>query len=87
MSAPWLRMAHERRVHIVVWCVGGARCLSGGDGGDVLCRYVGKEVVKRAIPMESACDQLVQLIKDHGRWVDPPKEEEEQAPAQQLVAA
>ncbi len=53
----------------------------------MLCRYVGKEVVKRAIPMESACDQLVQLIKDHGRWVDPPKEEEEQAPAQQLVAA
>lgn len=32
--------------------------------------------------MEQACDELVQLIKDHGRWVDPPKEEEEQ-----LVAA
>lgn len=25
--------------------------------------YVGKEVVRRAIPMESACDQLVELIK------------------------
>ena len=25
--------------------------------------YVGKEVVKRAIPMEGACDALVQLIK------------------------
>ncbi|KIZ04819.1 hypothetical protein MNEG_3143 [Monoraphidium neglectum] len=46
--------------------------------------YVGKEVVKRAIPMESACDQLVQLIKDNGRWVEPPKEEEEE---QQAVAA
>eukprot|EP00195_Chlamydomonas_chlamydogama_P017274 CAMPEP_0202902060 /NCGR_PEP_ID=MMETSP1392-20130828/16134_1 /ASSEMBLY_ACC=CAM_ASM_000868 /TAXON_ID=225041 /ORGANISM="Chlamydomonas chlamydogama, Strain SAG 11-48b" /LENGTH=702 /DNA_ID=CAMNT_0049588743 /DNA_START=163 /DNA_END=2271 /DNA_ORIENTATION=+ len=38
--------------------------------------YVGKEVVKRAIPMEQACDELVQLIKDHGRWVEPAKEEE-----------
>ncbi|GAQ85883.1 4-hydroxy-3-methylbut-2-en-1-yl diphosphate synthase [Klebsormidium nitens] len=38
--------------------------------------YVGKEVVKRAIPMEGATDALVQLIKDHGRWIDPPKEEE-----------
>jgi len=26
-----------------------------------------------------ACDELVQLIKDNGRWVDPPKEEEEAA--------
>ena len=31
--------------------------------------YVGKEVVKRGIPMEGACDQLVQLIKDNGRCV------------------
>eukprot|EP00892_Ulva_mutabilis_P008353 jgi/Ulvmu1/5890/UM026_0011.1 len=32
--------------------------------------YVGKEVVRRAIPMESACDQLIDLIKEHGRWMD-----------------
>ncbi|KAL6776847.1 HDS1 [Auxenochlorella protothecoides x Auxenochlorella symbiontica] len=38
--------------------------------------YVGKEVVRRAIPMESACDQLVELIKEHGRWKDPEPEEE-----------
>ncbi|KAL4304140.1 hypothetical protein GQ457_10G010950 [Hibiscus cannabinus] len=37
--------------------------------------YVGKTVVKRGIAMEYATDALVQLIKDHGRWVDPPKEE------------
>eukprot|EP00262_Sarcandra_glabra_P007287 TRINITY_DN19_c0_g1_i1.p1 TRINITY_DN19_c0_g1~~TRINITY_DN19_c0_g1_i1.p1 ORF type:complete len:746 (-),score=162.74 TRINITY_DN19_c0_g1_i1:436-2673(-) len=37
--------------------------------------YVGKTVVKRAIEMESATDALIQLIKDHGRWVDPPAEE------------
>ena len=49
--------------------------------------YVGKEVLKRAIPMESACDELVQLIKDHGRWVDKPVEEEEGAAAQAAAVA
>ncbi|MQM09920.1 hypothetical protein Taro_042804 [Colocasia esculenta] len=37
--------------------------------------YVGKSVVKRGIAMEHATDALIQLIKDHGRWVDPPTEE------------
>ncbi|GMP88969.1 hypothetical protein CsSME_00040749 [Camellia sinensis var. sinensis] len=37
--------------------------------------YVGKTVVKRAIAMEHATDALIQLIKDHGRWVDPSAEE------------
>lgn len=37
--------------------------------------YVGKEVVRRGIPMESACDQLIELIKEHGRWVEKPVEE------------
>lgn len=32
-------------------------------------------VVKRGIDMENATDALIQLIKDHGRWVDPPAEE------------
>lgn len=39
--------------------------------------YVGKTVVKRAIEMERATDALIQLIKDHGRWVDPPTEEQD----------
>lgn len=38
--------------------------------------YVGKEVVQRAIPSDEACDALVQLIKDHDRWIEPPEEEE-----------
>ncbi|EFJ45455.1 hypothetical protein VOLCADRAFT_63610 [Volvox carteri f. nagariensis] len=46
--------------------------------------YVGKEVVRRAIPMESACDQLIELIKEYGRWVEPPVVEEEEA--KELVA-
>jgi hypothetical protein len=34
-----------------------------------------------------ACDALVQLIKDHGRWVDLPVEEEEGAAAAQAAVA
>ncbi|XP_054815124.1 4-hydroxy-3-methylbut-2-en-1-yl diphosphate synthase (ferredoxin), chloroplastic isoform X2 [Prosopis cineraria] len=37
--------------------------------------YVGKTVVKRGIEMEHATDALIDLIKEHGRWVDPPAEE------------
>ncbi|XP_028808018.1 4-hydroxy-3-methylbut-2-en-1-yl diphosphate synthase (ferredoxin), chloroplastic isoform X1 [Neltuma alba] len=37
--------------------------------------YVGKTVVKRGIAMEGATDALIDLIKEHGRWVDPPAEE------------
>ncbi|XP_073149371.1 4-hydroxy-3-methylbut-2-en-1-yl diphosphate synthase (ferredoxin), chloroplastic-like isoform X2 [Henckelia pumila] len=37
--------------------------------------YVGKTVVKRGIAMEQATDALIQLIKDNGRWVEPPTEE------------
>jgi len=44
--------------------------------------YVGKEMVKRGIPNEDACDQLVDLIKEYGKWKD--KEEEE---VEELVAA
>ncbi|CAN1171917.1 4-hydroxy-3-methylbut-2-en-1-yl diphosphate synthase (ferredoxin), chloroplastic [Linum perenne] len=37
--------------------------------------YVGKTVVRRAIQMEHATDALIELIKEHGRWVDPSVEE------------
>ncbi|KAB1226377.1 4-hydroxy-3-methylbut-2-en-1-yl diphosphate synthase, chloroplastic [Morella rubra] len=46
----------------------------GGTPGKIDL-YVGKTVVKRGIAMEHATDALIQLIKDHGRWVDPPAEE------------
>lgn len=42
----------------------------GGAPGKVDL-YVGKEVVRRGVPNEQACDALVQLIKDHGRWIEP----------------
>ncbi|KAE9616675.1 putative (E)-4-hydroxy-3-methylbut-2-enyl-diphosphate synthase (ferredoxin) [Lupinus albus] len=37
--------------------------------------YVGKTVVKRGIAMEHATNALIELIKENGRWVDPPTEE------------
>lgn len=40
--------------------------------------YVGKEVVRKGIQMDTAPDALIDLIKEHGRWQDPPPAEEEQ---------
>ena len=45
--------------------------------------YVGKEVVRRGIPMDGACDELIDLIKQNDRWVDPEPEEE---PVEALAA-
>lgn len=39
--------------------------------------YVGKEVVRRGVDMDAAPDELIDLIKEYGRWQDPPAEEEE----------
>lgn len=52
----------------------------GGAPGKVDL-YVGKEVVKRGIANELACDALVQLIKDNGRWQEKPLKEGETAAA------
>jgi len=38
--------------------------------------YVGKELVRKAIPSEKACDELIELIKENGRWVEPSTNEE-----------
>ena len=34
--------------------------------------YVGKEAVKFNIPESEAVEQLVDLIREHGKWVDAP---------------
>jgi (E)-4-hydroxy-3-methylbut-2-enyl-diphosphate synthase len=36
--------------------------------------YVGKTAVKFNIPEAEAVDRLVDLIKEHGRWVEKPVE-------------
>ena len=58
----------------------------GGAPGKVDL-YVGKEVVKRAIPNEEACDALVELIKEHGMWQEPPEKEEAEAEGAAMAAA
>lgn len=40
--------------------------------------YVGKQCVERDIDFELADDRLVELIKTHGRWIEPLKEKEEE---------
>lgn len=43
----------------------------GGAPGKVNL-YVGKKAVKFNIPEAEAVDRLVDLIREHGKWVDPP---------------
>jgi len=43
----------------------------GGAPGKVNL-YVGKTCVKFNIPEAEAVDRLVGLIKEHGKWTDPP---------------
>ena len=44
----------------------------GGAPGKINL-YVGKQAVKFNIPQADAVDRLVDLIKEHGRWVDQPQ--------------
>ena len=41
-----------------------------GSGVGKITLYKGQEVVKKSIPSEDAVDELIQLIKDHGDWVE-----------------
>ena len=58
----------------------------GGKPGHVDL-YVGKTVIRRAIPNEIACDELVQLIKENGRWQEPPVQEAELSTSEELITA
>ncbi len=44
-----------------------------GSGKGKITLYKGQEVVKRGVPSEQALDELIELIKEHGRWVEPEK--------------
>jgi len=43
-----------------------------GSGPGRINLYVGKDLVERNVPEAEACDRLVELIRKHGRWIDPP---------------
>jgi len=42
-----------------------------GSGKGKITLYKGKEVVKRGVPSAKALDELIELIKEDGRWVEP----------------
>src|SRR5262249_27109229 len=44
-----------------------------GWGRDRISLFVGKELVAKDIPTEEADLRLIELIKQRGRWVDPPR--------------
>ncbi len=46
-----------------------------GSGKGKITLYKGKEVVKRGVPSAKALDELIELIREDGRWVEPKKEE------------
>eukprot|EP00375_Theileria_parva_P002553 XP_765233.1 4-hydroxy-3-methylbut-2-en-1-yl diphosphate synthase [Theileria parva strain Muguga] len=43
----------------------------GGSPGKVDL-YVKKQLIERNIPKDQACDKLIELIKKHNKWVEPP---------------
>jgi hypothetical protein len=43
-----------------------------GGAPDRINLYVGKECVQKGIPSDHADQALIDLIKTHGKWVDPP---------------
>jgi (E)-4-hydroxy-3-methylbut-2-enyl-diphosphate synthase len=46
----------------------------GGAPGKINL-YVGKQAVKFNIPAEEAVDRLIDLIREHGKWIDAPAEQ------------
>jgi (E)-4-hydroxy-3-methylbut-2-enyl-diphosphate synthase len=42
-----------------------------GWGENKIALFVGKEMVAKDIPTDDADDRLVELIREHGRWLDP----------------
>ncbi|MGK0456777.1 MAG: (E)-4-hydroxy-3-methylbut-2-enyl-diphosphate synthase [Lentimonas sp.] len=42
-----------------------------GGAPDKINLYVGKECVKYNVPSKEALDRLIDLIKEHGKWVEP----------------
>jgi len=58
-----------------------------GSGVGKVDLYVNYDCVKRAIPAENAVDELVELIKEHGRWQDPAEESQEETEAIGAAAA
>ena len=78
------RTSHLKGVKIAVMgcIVNGPGEMADADFGYVgtapgkISLWVGKTQVKQHIPEEQAVDELVTLIKEHGKWIDPPAKAE-----------
>lgn len=57
-----------------------------GSGVGKIDLYVNYDCVQRGIPSEKAVDALVELIKEHGRWADPPEDDEVEGESVDAVA-
>lgn len=74
------RTAHLKGVKIAVMgcIVNGPGEMADADFGYVgtapgrISLWVGKQQVKQHIPEEQAVDELIALIRQHGKWIDPP---------------
>ncbi|CAN5534513.1 4-hydroxy-3-methylbut-2-en-1-yl diphosphate synthase [soil metagenome] len=42
-----------------------------GSGKGKITLYKGKEVVKKSVPSERAVDELIEIIREDGRWIEP----------------
>jgi len=42
-----------------------------GSGPDKITLYKGQDVVERGVPSSEAVGKLIEIIKDHGDWIDP----------------
>jgi (E)-4-hydroxy-3-methylbut-2-enyl-diphosphate synthase len=42
-----------------------------GMGKDKIALYRGQEVIKRSVTAAKAVDELIELIREDGRWIDP----------------
>jgi (E)-4-hydroxy-3-methylbut-2-enyl-diphosphate synthase len=45
-----------------------------GSGKGKITLYKGKEVVKRGVPSEDAVDELINLIRNDGNWIEMPSD-------------
>jgi len=78
------RTAHLKGVKIAVMgcIVNGPGEMADADFGYVgtapgkISLWVGKIQVKQHIPEEQAVDELIALIKEHGKWIEPPAKAE-----------
>jgi (E)-4-hydroxy-3-methylbut-2-enyl-diphosphate synthase len=47
-----------------------------GIGKDKISLYRGQEVVKRSVNSQNAVEELIELIKEDGNWIEPSAENE-----------